>query len=522
MPASGYAFTAKLFYIWLLMKLFFTPALSPYQPDTAAAFGFTQYVNPDDKALLGMLSENLSGDEQFNSDITAELGNFLRFTASMLGAFPVGLYMRRRIRKNKRLNYILQFPELQAVRNNIEKGSFAYDTLLFRQSPLQLFNNKSHLANLVCLAILFGDEFIDGIAAEHGKKNIQAILNDGNIHYYLQCRKTGNGFELFYEFDICEVLPPQVLDAVNAKYGITYKAFYAHLRFLLSEMNVYLNKLDNEKASEAALLICKACNKCFDTYKADINGLDEGYSFTDLLQYQKTKDDDIIQVLLTLRAVLLGKKQLHFQKQFSSWSSMVRSMQLYDDMQDVATDCDFQMNTLCYFARNYFPEEWHWLQYNKTALAEMNGMALHAVVSLYMPASCMLTLQYARNIAHTKLSWVQRKIQNYLWRKNWLGFGNELLRKDSFCLSVIMNKKEYNIPLKLHFIQKQVMQTDSPWISDDMKWGYLLDVILLDDELKSLLFKKISRRDKYFLTSCYLEFPLARKAMLARQFFNTL
>ncbi|HVX51553.1 MAG TPA: hypothetical protein VHB48_15430, partial [Chitinophagaceae bacterium] len=81
--------------------------------------------------------------------------------------------MRKHIRKNKRLNYILQFKELLQVRNNIEKGSFAYDTLLFKQSAWQVFKNSSHLANLVCLAILFGDEFIDGIAQEHGKHNIR-------------------------------------------------------------------------------------------------------------------------------------------------------------------------------------------------------------------------------------------------------------------------------------------------------------------------------------------------------------
>jgi len=217
----------------------------------------------------------------------------------------------------------------------------------------------------------FGDEFIDGIAAEHGKENIQRILCNENLDYYLRCKKENGRHELYYEFDICEVLPSEVLENINTKYGITYKAFYNHLQFLLQEMNSYLNKLEDEKAAEAAQLICKACNKCFDTYKADINEFDENYTLTDLLQYQKTKDDDIIQVLLTLRAVLLNKKQLQYQKQFGSWSSMVRSMQLYDDMQDVAGDCDFQMNVLCFFAKNYFTEEWLWLQQYKVRLQKL-------------------------------------------------------------------------------------------------------------------------------------------------------
>jgi hypothetical protein len=219
--------------------------------------------------------------------------------------------------------------------------------------------------------------------------------------------------------------------------------------------------------------------------------------------------------------VLLDKKQLQYQKQFSSWSSMVRSMQLYDDMQDVAGDCNFQMNVLCYFAKNYFTAEWLWLQQHKERLQKCKGLELHSSISLHMPASCIITMEYARNIAHTKLSWVQRKIQNYLWRKNWLGFNNPLLNEKGFCLSAIMNKKDNSIPLKLYYIQKQVMQVDHHFISDDMKWAYIIDVALMDDQLKTFLLKKLSRRESYFLTSCYLEFPVEQKAVLIKRILNS-
>ncbi len=502
------------------MKLQFTNL----KPNTLLAAGPSAYrtgFTGEELQMQQLLWQNLQSDRDFHPSITGEFFHFLQFTASMLAAFPVGMYMRRRIRKNKELNYILQFKELMQVRNNIEKGSFAYDTLLFRQSPFQLFKNKSHLANLVCLAILFGDEFIDGIAAVHGKQNIQRLLNNEKLDYYLRFKKSGSAYELYYAFDICDVLPKEVLESTNIKYGITYKAFYNHLQFLLQEMNRHLAKLDNEKAEEAARLICKACNKCFDTYKADINEFDENYTLTELLQYQKTKDDDIIQVLLTLRAVLLDKKQLQYQKQFSSWSSMVRSMQLYDDMQDVAGDCDFQMNIVAYFAKNHFREEWEWLQQHKQRLQNCSGLLLHSTISIQMPASCMMAMQYARNIAHTKLSWVQRKIQNYLWRKNWLGFNNPLLNENGFCLSAIMKKKDSSIPMKLHYIQKHVMQTESPFITSDMKWAHIIDVALMDAALKPYLLKKLKRKERYFITSCFLEFPVEQKAALAKRVLST-
>ena len=465
-----------------------------------------------------MLQENNLHDNTFTYNLPGELLSFFQFTARMLCAFPIGIYMRNRIRKNKRLNYILQFKELLQVRNNIEKGSFAYDTLLFKQSPLQIFKNKSHLANLVCLAILFGDEFIDGIAVQYGKRNIQKLLSHNEIDYTLRYKNIPAGYELYYSFDICNLLPQHILESINPKYGITYKAFYGHLLFLLTEINIHLNKLGEEKAEEAAQLICKVCNRCFDTYKADITEFNEGYSLTELLRYQKTKDDDVIQVLLTLRAVLLGKKQLLFQKQFGSWSSMVRSMQLYDDMQDVASDCGFQMNVLCYFAKNYFIEEWQWLQQNKLRLQKLTGLALHSSISLYMPGSCILTHQYARNIAATRLNWVQKKIQNYLWCKNWLGYKNPLLNANGFCLSEVINKKDNSIPLKLYFIQKQAMQIDNPFITYEMKLAHIMDVALFDDELKKLFFKKLTEKEKYFLNSCYLEFPVSEKAALIKRF----
>ncbi|MGC4104340.1 hypothetical protein [Ferruginibacter sp.] len=501
------------------MKPFFSKTYHSSKRPAHARVKLVDFYTTDQQLLVKLLKDNRQKDAQFLANISTECLNFLQFTSSMLLAFPVGLYMRNHIRKNKRLNYILQFKELLQVRNNIEKGSFAYDTLLFGQKAWQLLKNKSHLANLVCLAILFGDEFIDGIATEHGKHNIQQLLNNSHVDYYLRYKKEAGKYRLYYEFDICNVLPETVLTAVNQKYGISYKAFYEHLQFLLSEMNVHLNKLEEEKAEEAAQLICRACNKCFDTYKADIKEFNPNHSLAELLYYQKTKDDDIIQVLLTLRAVLLDKKQLQYQKQFSSWSSMVRSMQLYDDMQDVAVDCGFQMNIVCFFAKNYFTKEWEWLQQHKATLQQQTGMPLHAAIAVNMPASCMITLQYARNIAHPKLSWVQRKIQNYLWRKNWLGFNNALLNPAGFSFSDIMQKEAQSIPMRLHFIRQQVMGSAKEYITDDMKWAYIIDVALMDTELKKYLQQKLSRRENYFLTSCFIEFPVKEKARIAKRLF---
>ncbi len=466
--------------------------------------------------LLNIISTNDEFDLFFNQSVKKELLHFVSFVQTMVMAFFAGLWVRWAVRRNKRLNHILQFRELLQVRNNIEKGSFAYDTLLFRQPAFRILQNKSHLANLVCLAILFGDEFIDGIAVNYGKRNIVALLQNDAINHDLQYRDTENGLELFYPFDIRDLLPRHVLDATNEKYGITYHDFYNHLLFLLSEMNMNLNKLDRVTAAKSAVLICRVCNKCFDTYKMDIADFDPTYLLGHLLEYHQKKDDDIIHVLLELRAVLLKKDLASYRPKFSSWSTMVRSMQVYDDMQDVESDCNYQMNFVCYFARNYFPGEWNWLQEHTDLLHLTPGVQKHLLINLYMPGSVILSMQYAKNITTGNLKWVQKKITCYLWKKNWFGWNNPLLNNKNDPFSMLRDSNTLTIQKKLEIMQATIFAVKDSLVSNDMRYAHIIDTAFLDNQLKADLFISMNRTDRYFLKNAFFDFPLHRKAALAR------
>jgi hypothetical protein len=126
-------------------------------------------------------------------------------------------------------------------------------------------------------------------------------------------------------------------------------------------------------------------------------------------------------------------------------------------------------------------------------------------------------MQYARNIALGKLSWVQCKIQNYLWRKNWLGFDNRLLNKNGFCLNSIMNRSDSSIPLKFHFIKKKVFASEHHLITEDMQWAHIFDIALMDEQLKAWLFKQLSFSKKYLLASCFIEFPVQQKSAWVKE-----
>lgn len=460
-----------------------------------------------------IILQNEQAANNTNYSLRRETRHFLQFTKTMIWAYPLAHIMRWHIRRNKNLQQILQFKELLPVRNNIEKGSFAYDSLLFKQSFFQLLQNKSHLANLVCLAILFGDEFIDGIANSFGKEKTAELLKNEAYNFNLQFKETDKSYELYYAFDICELLPCEVLNAVNEKYEISYVQFYKHLLFLLDEMNRHLAKLNKQTAEEAAMLICKVCNLCFDTYKTDVAGFHADYNLEELLQYQKNKDDDIVNILLTLRAVLLNKRQLKYQKEFGSWSSMVRCMQLYDDMEDAAKDCDFQMNLCCWFARNYFPQEWAYLQSEKENLKQLKGQQLNAAIALHMPGSCILIMQYARHITCNKLNWVQRKITNYLWRKNWLGVNNTINNSNnSFSFNAVMKKENASVPMRLHFIKQQINTVQHELITEEMKQAWMMDTAMMDAEIRSYILKHSTKREGYYLSSYFLENAVKNKA----------
>lgn len=470
--------------------------------------------------VLQLLAGNQERDLLSNQDLWEELKQFGGFLHSIVFSFGAGMIMRKLVRRNKRLNYILQFKELQQVRSNIEKGSFAYDSLLFGLKPWQVLQNKSHLANLVCLAILFGDEFIDGIAQLYGKEAVREILANPKIDFSLRYKLSPNGSTLYYEFDIRKLLPHWVLDTVNEKYGISYRDFYAHLLFLLEEMNLQFAKLYEHQIATAASLICKVCNLCFDTYKTDIAQFSNQYSIAQLLQYQQRKDDQIIQVLLELRCVLLNKHVKTYRPQFANWSLMVRSMQVYDDLQDLAQDHGYQMNFVCYFANQFFKKEWNWLQDNQALLAGLKGMDQAMMVSLHMPASTMLCMQYAKHMVQGNLSWVQQKITGYLWKKNWFGWDKDLPLAERAAFAAIarmQGKHDLTLLEKVQLLQEKMVSVKDPLISEDLRFAHIADTAFLDHELCQHFLSSLSRKDRYLIQHQFFSFPIQQKAALVKR-----
>ena len=85
-------------------------------------------------------------------------------------------------------------PHFNELWDNICKGSFAYNTFLFRKPAFSKNYNNTFLADLTCLALLFGDEFIDGICNETGKTMVQQLLKENGNRFYLSVKKNDAGY----------------------------------------------------------------------------------------------------------------------------------------------------------------------------------------------------------------------------------------------------------------------------------------------------------------------------------------
>jgi hypothetical protein len=459
-------------------------------------------------AISSIIQKGITTDEQFKFSITNELRSFIGSLIKTLFALPVAFAQRTIVRQNKQLQTILQLKPLQKTRDYIEKGSFAYNTLLFNQKPWHFLQNKTHLANLVCLAILFGDEFLDGIAHEFGKENVAKILLNDKVNLQLQYKQQNNNVVLYYGFDIRKLLPNNILFAVNKKYGITYNEFYDHLLFLLQYINTHLNKQPNSKKQEIASLIVKVCNNCFKTYGADVYNVNLNYNWEHLVNYQKSKDDNIINMLLAIRASLLNKNKTKYSSQYSNWAYMVRSMQVYDDMQDIADDCDYQMNFLAFFAKTYFKNEWDWLHNHKIRLSKISTQDLQRQIALHMPCAMMMCMQYNKNLVSENLNWVQQKILNYLWCKNWIQWNHN-------------DSNEIDTKNAIDNITAAILPIEHKNITTNMKYAHVLDSLLLYPQLRNVVLKKISYKEKYLLKSHYTTLPMYYKARLAKKILGS-
>ncbi|MES2776798.1 MAG: hypothetical protein V4722_21645 [Bacteroidota bacterium] len=351
--------------------------------------------------------------------IVAELKQICSAGIARLFFYPVHILSQRLATRSDFFKQCSSLPHFTSLWKTIRGGSFAYNSLLLGITPLHFAASRTVIADLTCLAILFGDEFIDGISQTTGKPFVASLMKDNKEHFYLQTKSENGKTVLFYQFDVRKLISAEVLNTVNAKYAITYSRFYELLLLLLEDLNQHLTKLSESDAIEAAGKIVTVCNACFDTYIHDIETApvqQSSGSASQLLYFHTQKNQPIQYQLLELRCMLAKRLHVMQQPSITGWLNIISVMQYYDDMMDAAADDEYQDNIFLNIASQKFEDEYEWFRNHKELLTAAENTA--AVLSVHMPCSVHECMKMIAKMV-SEMDWQQRKICNYLLRKNW-------------------------------------------------------------------------------------------------------
>lgn len=399
-------------------------------------------------------------------------------------------------------------PHFNTLWDNICKGSFAYNTFLYRKPAFSKNYHNSFLADLTCLALLFGDEFIDGICNETGKATVRQLLKENGTRFYLNIKKKGSGYpELEYSFDLYKLIPKQLWEIKNEKYGITYREFYELLKELLNLMNDRLCKMDRLIAVKSGIKIKEACDLCFDTFIHDVKDIPVQVYYKGLIPpttWHEKKNRSIQLKLLELRCVLFNESINRFEKRFNGWLDIISTMQVYDDMQDCRADDHFQDNLLLAFASGNFPEEMKWFHENKMKFYDDEQWRMH--VSMNMPCSAYLCTKFTKDRVMANMNWVQKKICNYLWKNNWFKPAASFDKK-----SKSETAKRFNEVLHKTLPVYQLTKSETEWKS------YALEISFHESQLRKYILSKASFRKRYFLFFNFLLMSSFEKTELVKK-----
>ena len=401
-----------------------------------------------------------------------------------------------------------KLPHFNELWNNICKGSFAYNTFLFRKPAFSKNYNNTFLADLTCLALLFGDEFIDGICTEVGKTTVQQLLKDSGSKFYLNIIKKENRYpELEYSFDLHKLTPASLWKIKNEKYGITYFEFYELLKGLLDLMNERLEKMKLPVAEEAARKIKECCDLCFDTFIHDVKDEPVQLYYKGMIPptaWHEKKNRSIQLKLLDLRCVLFDKKADCFEKNYHGWLDIISTMQVYDDMQDCRSDEYFQDNLLLAFASGRFPEEMEWFHENKKKF--FNDEEWRMLVSMHMPCSAYLCTRFTKDRMIENMNWVQKKICNYLWKNNWF---NPPAAFEARPRS--KNIEKFTEVLNNTFPVFKLTASETEWKS------YALEIAFHDKQLRKYILSKSGWLERYFLYFNFIQVSSFEKTELVNK-----
>ncbi|HVE60408.1 MAG TPA: hypothetical protein VNA26_01220, partial [Chitinophagaceae bacterium] len=130
----------------------------------------------------------------------SELRHFISGKFLNILWWPVFKFHQRWFTYSKLFFSCKNLPQFTDLWKTIQKGSFAYNTLFLKKVPFR--RSDTDLADITTLTLFFGDEFIDGIAAEAGKPFILQLVQNDPRKFYLHTKIKSRQVSLQYQFDL--------------------------------------------------------------------------------------------------------------------------------------------------------------------------------------------------------------------------------------------------------------------------------------------------------------------------------
>jgi hypothetical protein len=440
----------------------------------------------------GLQEDKFSGTSELRHLFSYKFSNILWWPF-----FKINQFWFTRSHLFKSCNELPVFPDLWKT---IQKGAFAYNSLLLGIKPFR--RSHTDLADITTLALFFGDEFIDGLAATAGKHYIYQLVQNDADKFYMLVKMKNDKVRLHYRFDLKHLFSSDVFSQINPKYEISYHHFYRLLKNFLWLINDCLRKLPVAKAKKAAHKIADACNTCFESFLHDVNSCrvqNDIQPVNSVLHFHETKTAYMQNKLLELRCILVDKEYVMQRSDAQGWLDIMRVVQIYDDMRDVIVDESVQDNLLLSVAYHYFPEEWKWFCHNKHSIKETNLQSLW--MFLNMPSS----ITYCQHLATEKIktmNWEQAKIMHYVLFKNSICAYNQEL-KEPFLEGKIKNF--------LSVFYREI-KNKMPHFSTEAIKGYVIDCCFHFNNTRKSLLKKINFSLSYQLRYNLFSVPANVKA----------
>ena len=419
------------------------------------------------------------------------------------------LYWLRRLRARKLVpRVVLDDPALRETFFAIEQIGPLVDNFAFEGKAGAPWSTDAALADICFLYMQLADELLDELAAAAG-----GYAAAGRI---VQDLYTADVTERpLRRLSLAHLVGAGVdPDAHSTKFGMTLGALFGVLESLARTIDERLARADESVAHAARLFL----HHCFQTFLDEVELCREAPGGrADKLPLRKTawhfyrKNNLVMMLWLDLRARILGLAPHEHAGAIRRWGYLLASLQIFDDLKDIALDLERQPSYPLQIAANDFPEELDWFEArfgNRRAPVTRDDVPEVSVHACNTVRHCM---RWSRLVALAHFDNTLAYAWDQRWRKSWTR------RRGSFNPVAESPAPKSGRPVDALLRALSALRTAGSSSFDDDQLAYALDAASYDGSRRILVALFPNLRAMYRFATLQMWMTAAEKAAAARR-----